>query len=131
MVDSEDFDVLFFFLTGVVFFRGRCGVGVGVGGGPVKNFLTFCPKDSSGVPLAGPVNAMVIIAIKIHNRLTFIRAGFISANFEGALFIVYFACQQKVEPVSGFRRNEHKPEGRTTLKPNANREYDRSRQRLG
>jgi hypothetical protein len=71
LADSEGVGLAFFFLAGVDFLRGWRGVGVGVGGGPVKNFLTFCPKDSSfsDVPRTGLAIATVVIAIQIDNCL--------------------------------------------------------------
>jgi hypothetical protein len=66
-----NFGPVFFFLPGVDFLRGWRGVGVGVGGGPVKNLITFCPKDPSfsDVPRTGLTIATVITAIQIDNRL--------------------------------------------------------------
>ena len=56
----------FFFAAGVAL---RCFRGVGVG--PSKNFLTFCPRDSSSsvVPRVSPAIASpIVIAIKTTNR---------------------------------------------------------------
>ena len=66
--DFKGLGVGFFFLEGFDFL----GDGVGVGGGPVKNLLTFWPNDSlSDVPRAWPAIATVIIAIRIVSRLSF------------------------------------------------------------
>ena len=57
----------FFFAAGVGFVRYFRGVGVG----PAKNFLTFCPRDSSSsvVPRVWPAIASpIVIAIKTTNR---------------------------------------------------------------
>jgi len=68
LTDFKGLGVGFFFLEGFDFL----GDGVGVGGGPVKNLLTFWPNDSlSDVPRAWPAIATVIIAIRIVSRLSF------------------------------------------------------------
>jgi hypothetical protein len=67
LTDFKGLGVGFFFLEGFDFL----GDGVGVGGGPVKNLLTFWPNDSlSDVPRAWPAIATVIIAIRIVSRLS-------------------------------------------------------------